>query len=82
MPFVDIANRFTVIGVSTSPSVLEGLSLDQIAADLSSPSSPVARAIDGAVNYLVAALCDWPGRHAAPICSTSVATQAQARIAS
>ena len=74
MPFVDIANRFTAIGVS--------LSLDQIAADLSSPSSPVARAIDGAVNYLIAALCEVTGRHAAPICSTSVATQVQARIAS
>ena len=38
MPFVDIANRFTAIGVSTSSSVPEGFSLDQIAADLSSPS--------------------------------------------
>lgn len=88
MPFVDVANRFASIGWSSSgipnlgPAVLEGLSLDQIAADLSSPTSTVAQAIDGEANYLVAALCEVIGMNAAPMCSSSVVAQAQTRMSS
>lgn len=81
IPFVDVANRFVLMGASSSPAVLEGLSLDQVAADLSDPSSPVAQAVDGTANYLVAALCQVTGVGAAPICSSPVVAQAQARMA-
>ena len=47
IPFLDIANRYVVIGASFSPQVLQGLSRSQIAAQLSDPSSMVAQAIDG-----------------------------------
>ncbi len=45
------------------------LSLDQIAADLHNPSSPVAQASDGSANYLIAVLCAVVGQGAAPICA-------------
>lgn len=68
LPFIDVDNRDVVSGAATSPSVLMGLTLNQIAADLSTASSPVAQALDGAANYLIASLCAVTGNSAAPIC--------------
>ena len=56
IPFLDIANRYVVIGASFSPQVLAGLSRSQIAAQLSDPSSAVAQAIDGTANDITAAI--------------------------
>jgi hypothetical protein len=81
IPFVDIGNRYLAIGTGTSPSVLEGLSLDQIAADLADPSSPVAQAVDGTANYLIGALCAVTGVTKPPVCATSTAAEAHGRLA-
>jgi thiol-disulfide isomerase/thioredoxin len=56
-PFVDFGNRVLVSGASYSPQVLSGLTANQIASDLSDPSSPVAQSIVGTASYLTAALC-------------------------
>ncbi|HUE07280.1 MAG TPA: DUF929 family protein, partial [Acidimicrobiales bacterium] len=50
IPFLDIGNKYVVIGASYSPQVLAGLSQAQIAAQLANPKSPVAQAIDGTAN--------------------------------
>lgn len=76
-PFVNIANRFVMIGSMSSPQLIEGLPLDRIVADLSNPTSPVGQAIDGDANYLIAAICDVAGVHGARICSSSVIRKAQ-----
>ena len=55
-----------------------GLSLDQIATDLHDPSNPVAQALDGSANYLIAALCSVAGQGAAPICASSTIVRAEA----
>ncbi len=81
IPFVDVGNRYLTVGSSTSPSVLTGLSLDQIAADLSDPSSPVAQAIDGTANYLIGALCAVTGLAKPPVCTSSLAIQTRAGLA-
>ena len=70
LPFVDVGNHFITLGASASPSVLEGLSLSSIGSDLNNPTSPVARAIDGTANYLIAALCTLEPKTAPPVCST------------
>jgi len=72
-PFTDIANRFWDHGFAVRPSntwytLLQGLSLDQVAADLSHPSSPVAQVIDGAANYMIGDICAVAGKKSAPIC--------------
>ncbi len=82
LPFLDIANHFVSVGAAASPAVLEGVSLDQIASDLSDPSNPVAQAIDGTANYFIAAICSVTGSNAAPICSAPMISQAQATMAS
>ncbi len=61
IPFLDIANRYVVIGASFSPQVLQGLSRSQIAAQLQDPTSAVAQAIDGAANDITAAITTVTG---------------------
>ena len=78
IPFIDLANRYLQIGASADPSVLEGLSLAQIATDLHDPSSRVAQALDGSANYLIGALCLVVGQGAAPICASSTIVRAEA----
>ena len=58
--------------------MLQNLTLDQIASQIDDPSSAVARAVDGAANYLIAALCSVTSTSAAPICTAPFITQAQA----
>jgi len=82
LPFIDIDNRYFIYGASVSPQVIEGLTLDQIAADLSDPTSPVAQAIDGTANYIVAALCQVVGQKAPPICKAPFVAQGQFKPAS
>ena len=69
---MDIGNQFVTLGASSSPSVLEGLTLGHIGSDLSNASSPVAHAIDGTANYLIAALCTTVQGTTPSLCSTPV----------
>jgi hypothetical protein len=59
IPFLDIANKYVQVGnlVGYGPETLAGLSWSQIGATLSNPSSAIAKGIDGAANYLTAAIC-------------------------
>jgi uncharacterized protein DUF929 len=61
IPFLDIGNKYVITGASYSPQVLQGLSREQIAAQLNNPSSPVAQAIDGTANYITAAISKVTG---------------------
>jgi hypothetical protein len=70
IPFLDIANRYVVIGASYSPQVLAGLSRSQIAAQLSDPSSPVAQAIDGTANDITAAISAVTGNQPSSVGSS------------
>jgi hypothetical protein len=72
IPFIDFGNKYLIIGASYTPQVLAGLSWSQIAADLSNPGSPVAKAIDGTANYITAAICKMTGNQPASACTTTV----------
>ena len=61
IPFLDIGNRYVINGASYSPQVLQGLSREQIAAQLNDASSPVAQAIDGTANNITAAITSVTG---------------------
>ncbi len=69
IPFLDIANKYVVTGSSYSPQVLQGLSRDQIAAQLSDSSSAVAQAIDGTANDITAAICNVTGNQPSSVCN-------------
>jgi thiol-disulfide isomerase/thioredoxin len=76
IPFYDVGNRLLVSGASYSPQVLEGLDVDQIAADLSNPASPVTQDIVGAANYLTAGICAVTGGRPASVCQEPYVTAA------
>jgi hypothetical protein len=77
IPFIDIDNRYLVVGSNASIAPLKGLTASQITKDLSHPSSPVARAMDGAANYAIAALCSIAGNSSATICSSHFVARAE-----
>ena len=57
-PFLDIGGHFVQVGPAFASSLLQGLSLRQIATDLSTPDSAVTRSIDGGADELTAAICE------------------------
>jgi hypothetical protein len=70
IPFVDIGNRYLIIGASYTPQLLQGLSMSQIAANLNNPSSVVAAAIDGTANDITASICTLTGDRPASVCAS------------
>jgi hypothetical protein len=82
LPFVDIGDQYVTVGASASPAALEGLSLEQIGSSLDNPLSPVAQAVDGSANYLIAALCQLVHGGGPAICSTATTSEALAAMSS
>jgi hypothetical protein len=76
LSFVDIGNHYVTLGASASPAVLEGLTLGNIGNELGDPKSPVAQAIDGTANYLIAAMCTMAQKTAPSICSSPTTREA------
>jgi hypothetical protein len=72
IPFVDYGNKYMSVGASYNPGVLSGLSWSQIAADLRTPSSPVAKGVLGTANYVTAAICGLTGDQPATACTPAV----------
>jgi hypothetical protein len=56
VPFLDIGNRYILAGAQYNPQILAGLSQAQIASQLANPTSPVAKAIDGSADVIIAAI--------------------------
>jgi hypothetical protein len=56
IPFLDIGNKYVSVGAGFTPQVLHGLSMQQIADQLNDKNSPVAVAVDGEANRIVAAI--------------------------
>jgi uncharacterized protein DUF929 len=73
LPFIDIGNRVLVEGadIGFSPGALQGVSMAQIATDLSEPTSPVAEAVIGAANELTAAVCATTNEQPTRVCRSA-----------
>lgn len=69
IPFLDLGGSFVASGASFDPQVLAGMSHRQVAAALSDPTSPVAKAVDGSANVLTAALCEVTSQQPAAVCT-------------
>jgi Domain of unknown function (DUF929) len=76
IPFINFGNNALVAGASYSPSILAGLSRDQIAAGLSDASNPVTQAIITTANYLSASICQTTGQQPAAVCTSKGVTEA------
>jgi hypothetical protein len=71
IPFIDFAGRFTISGASFDPSVMEGMSANDVAAALADPQSTVARNVLGRANMITATLCELTGNQPAAVCSSA-----------
>ena len=79
-PFMDFGNKVFVSGPSYTPTVLLGLSHQDIASKLSNPQDPVTQGIVGTSNYITAAVCSLTGQQPASVCSTSAVHAATANM--
>jgi hypothetical protein len=61
IPFIDITNRYAQVGSLFSPGVLAAQTWWHIAVGLHHRSSAIAHSVDGAANYLTAAICALTG---------------------
>jgi uncharacterized protein DUF929 len=77
IPFLDVANRWASYSSYANPSVIAGMSWEQIARSLSSPGSPVAQDIDGGAEILTAQICDVDGGQPAHVCDSSTVRRYQ-----
>ncbi len=80
VPFVDVANKY-VGSYEYSPGLLSGLNWTQVGSQLEDPNSAVAKAVDGAANYLITAICKVDGGNPSSICGQSFAGLTQAPLA-
>lgn len=69
-PLLDVANRWVLNGSSFAPSVLMGLSQDQIAGYLSSSASPLTQAVISAANEITATICAVDGQKPGSVCES------------
>jgi hypothetical protein len=74
IPFIDIANKFVVIGLASgfSPQDLAGKQWSAIASSLADTSSTISQHILGSANYLTAGICIATGQQPGSVCSTGV----------
>ncbi len=75
-PLVNFGNQALINGASFSPSILQGLSRDQIASDLDDPTNPVTQAIIATSNYMSASTCHITKQQPASVCTSKGVTEA------
>lgn len=80
IPFLDIANQYTLSGVQYDPGVLKGLSAEQIAQQMSNPTSAVGKAVLGSANVLTAAICKTTGGKPGSVCDSIAVKNAEAHL--
>jgi hypothetical protein len=76
IPFMDVGNKVLFAGPSYSPSILTGLTREQIAANLDDPSNGVTQAIVASANYISASACAITNQQPADVCTSKGVTEA------
>ena len=65
-----MANRYVLDGAAFTPGVVSGLSQDQIAGNLTTPTSPLTQAVVTAANEITAAICSVDGSKPDAVCES------------
>lgn len=71
IPWLDVANRSTMVGSGYTPQVLAGLSWLQISDRVTNAGDVVAKAILGNANRITAAICKSTGMQPATVCQSA-----------
>ncbi len=74
IPFIDFGNKYAQVGNLTplTPTMLDGLTWQQVATDMSNPSSSVGQAIIANANYETAAICTLTNNQPATACTPTI----------
>jgi hypothetical protein len=74
IPFLDIGGKYAQVGNLTplTPTMLDGLTWQQVATDMSNPSSSVGQAIISNANYETAAICTQTNNQPATACTPTI----------
>jgi Domain of unknown function (DUF929) len=73
-PFIDIGNKYLLIGAQFLPTALKGMTWSQVAAAMRNPSSAVAKDVNAAANTLTAAICKATGGKPGNVCTSAAVT--------
>jgi hypothetical protein len=79
-PFMYFGGKSIITGPMFSPAVLKGLTWSQIASQLGDPTSAVAQNVNGAANYITAAICKMTNDTPANVCKAAPVPAVQAKI--
>ena len=79
-PFIDFGNKAVITGPLFTPQVLQGLTWAQVASKLKNPNDPVAQAVDGAANYITAAICKMTGDKPGSVCTAAPIKTIEAKL--
>jgi hypothetical protein len=71
-PFLDFNGQYISDDPMIDPTVLIGKTWAQIGTALSDPTSPIAKAVDGAANYLTSTICKLTNEKPATVCTASI----------
>ncbi len=74
-PFIDFGNKLLQDTIY-DPSILQGVTRDEIAAGLNNAKNPITQVIVAASNYLSASVCDIDGQMPAAVCTSKGVTAA------
>jgi hypothetical protein len=77
---LDVANRWVLNGAAFAPGVLTGLSQDQIAGYLTTPTTPLTQAVLTAANEISATICAVDHQRPANVCRTRGVVAADAAL--
>ena len=80
IPFGDLGGIYLTSGASFDPSLLKGLSMAQIAAQVADPTSALGKAVLASANRYTAALCRITNGRPANVCSSQAVKAAAASL--
>jgi len=74
IPYIDFGNKYAQVGNLSplTPTMLDGLTWQQVATDMSNPSSSVGQAIIANANYETAAICTLTNNQPASACTPTI----------
>lgn len=80
IPFIDIGGTYVQSGAAYDPGLLAGKTHAQIAAALSDPTNPIAKAVNGSANALTAAICATTNQQPSNVCGAAGVKAAAAKL--
>jgi Domain of unknown function (DUF929) len=79
-PFIYFGGKVIITGPLYSPAVLKGLTWSQIASQLGNSSSTVAQNVNGAANYITAAICKMTNDTPSSVCKAAPVTALEPKV--